>query len=72
MHTSAIASIAAFQAVEAIFPRARKTLGTHVAVGQLDGAIGVATPPDSHGHFDLHPYKSASFLATFQTAGIIP
>lgn len=72
MHTSAVASIAAFKAVEAIFPRARKTLGTHVAVGQLHGAIGVATPPDSHGHFDLHPYKSASFLATFQTAGIIP
>lgn len=72
MHTSANASIAAFKAVEAIFPRARKTLGTHVAVGQLDGTIGIATLPDHHGHFDLHPYKSAPFLATFQTAGAIP
>lgn len=72
MHTSEAASIAAFQAIEAMFPRARKTLGTHVAAGQLDSASGLATPPDNYGHFDLHPFKSAPLLSTFQTVRAIP
>jgi hypothetical protein len=72
MHATEAASIAAFQAIEAMFPRARKTLGTHVATGQLDNTCGLATPPDNYGHFDLHPFKSAPFLTSFQTVRAIP
>lgn len=72
MHTSEAASIAAFKAIESMFPKARKTLGTHVANGLLDGTIGLITPPDKYGHFDLHPYKTAQFLSTFKPVKAIP
>lgn len=65
MHISKEHSIAAFHALEESFDRIRKVIGTHVAVGELSAAHGVATSADSYGHFDLHPKVSAPFHTTF-------
>jgi hypothetical protein len=65
MHVTKEDSIAAFHALEENFDRIRKVIGTHVAVGDLTAAHGVATPADGHGHFDLHPIISAPFNNTF-------
>jgi hypothetical protein len=65
MHITEEHSIAAFHALEENFDRARKLIGTHVAVGTLTAAHGIATPADNHGHFDLHPKVSAPFQTTF-------
>jgi len=65
MHVSEKQSVTAFHYLEENFDRIRKLIGTHLAVGKLSEAHGLATKPDKYGHFDLHPKKSAPFEKTF-------
>lgn len=72
MHLSLDQSILAFTHVEKSFKMARKRLGGHIAqlsLTPIDGACSVA---DSYGHFDLHPYTTASLLARVVHVSPIP
>ena len=40
---------------------AYKTLGTHIAKGQLQAEDGVNSPPQINGHFTHHPSDSFSY-----------
>jgi hypothetical protein len=72
MHETVAASLTAFAFVEKSFKRAKKTLGTHVAVATINGVHGISTPSDQYGHFDLHPYVGGPFLTTFVVNSQIP
>lgn len=72
MHVSIAQSIAAFQAVEKGFKKARKTLGDSISQGNIAKADGKCTPADHYGHFDLHLYNSANLLSKFVVVQAIP
>lgn len=72
MHDTVAASLTAFAYVEKSFRKAKKTLGTHVAVATINGVHGISTLSDPNGHFDLHPYVGGPFLTTFVINSAIP
>jgi hypothetical protein len=72
MYMSLEASIRAFQSLEKSMRNARKTLGSHVATGELTPSHGRQTSPDEFGHFDLHEYASVDLLPDFQIVQQIP
>ena len=72
MHQTQKESILAFHAVERSFTRARRTLGTHVSTGFIDGTHGHSTSANHYGKFDLHPFSNAKFEATFKVIDVIP
>lgn len=72
MHVSLEASLAAFQDLEKSVPRLRKSVGDHVASGELQPAHGRQTSLDGNGHFDLHEYAAVDLLTAFAIAQKIP
>lgn len=43
-----------------------KTVGTHIASGQIELTDGVASPVDEHGHITLHEFEEADLASKFQ------
>lgn len=72
MHESLKASISAFQAVERMFPRARKILGNHIATVNILPEHGLCTSIDCNGHFDFHPYATADVAGILTLQQVIP
>jgi hypothetical protein len=72
MHTNLNASQSAFQTLEKSFRGIRKIFGGYVASGKLTPQHGLVTPPDKHGHFDLHEYKDTMIIPAFQLDSEIP
>jgi hypothetical protein len=72
MHKTQAQSVTAFQELEKSIRNARKIFGGHVSGALLTAVHGKGTKPTAHGHFDLHPYKAANFLALFVTCQVIP
>lgn len=59
-YTTEVLAVAAFERMAARRP-IHKTLGTHLAVVDLDLADGLQEPPSKNGHFELHEFESAVF-----------
>ena len=47
-------------------PRIYHLIGSKIAVGRLCESDGVFSKPGHHGHFNFHPFDTASFSSTFQ------
>lgn len=46
-----------------------KTVGTHIAGGQIVKADGLASPVDDNGHISLHESEQAALSAKFRVLG---
>lgn len=63
---------AKYAAVLKTNPNAPKTLGTHLAKGNVSANDGASTPITSSGHFDFHPYVGAHLDSDFVIIGPLP
>jgi hypothetical protein len=43
-----------------------KTVGTHVAEGEIESTDGLASPVDDNGHISLHEFEGADLPAKFR------
>ena len=55
-----------YESLRMAFQRINRTIGTHLAEGNLTDADGAATPPDSSGHFDLFEDSASRVSAKFR------
>ena len=72
MHRTLAQSKAAYAHLKNLFQNADKIFGGHSESGALSPGMGVTTPEDSHGHFDLHPFKGANIGSAFSNTQAIP
>ena len=49
-----------------VVKNAKKTLGSHIAIGLINEDDGLAGPIDEKGHFNFHPIKNHNFPEKFK------
>ncbi|EGT4952511.1 MULTISPECIES: hypothetical protein [Enterobacteriaceae] len=72
MFDSEGAAVKRMQQLDLSIPNFKKSKGDHVSMVTITKADGVATAPDSRGHFDFHPCKSFNILINSKVVGPIP
>ena len=65
MFDSIESAIAEFVALAKTVRNIRKTIGSHLAQGNIDASHGVVTPIEKNGHFNLFAAESAEFIGNF-------
>lgn len=55
-----------FRAYQRTNPQFHKTVGTHIAAGNLQRQDGLITPPDGTGHFSLFENAETDFTDRFE------
>jgi hypothetical protein len=58
-----------YSAIIKSHPMAKKSLGTHIAIGKIEIGDGQSTVPDGNSHFDFHPHQGIDLPARFTVIG---
>ena len=72
MFTSRDNAIAVYTELVKIVKNIRKTIGSHLAEGNINATHGLATPVEGNGHFNLFAAESAEFTTCFSIAVELP